>query len=244
MTKHRPQLFSPLPLVLCCLAKEITEIILQVTQHKEGYCAMNIPQTPSNAQLACYYLTSKVVDNLTENCSDISTISDHKYYCTQNNLTFLLLIIPNVLHGLAYLLVFMTALEFICAQAPLRLKGILIGFWYALLSVHYLAVALPETIIVDNTTWELFHEVKAFLIVMSFFAFLYVSERYHYRVRDEVVNERFLVEEIYEREIHLAAEYERERREELRSMFGHLASASTLQYYDAINADQDSLPSD
>ena len=88
-----------------------------------------------------------------------------------------------------------------------------------------------------------FQEIKAFLIALSFFTFLYVSEHYHYRVRDEVVNEQFLVEEIYEREIHLAAEYERERREELRSMFGHLASASRLQYY-AINADQDSLHSD
>ena len=68
----------------------------------------------------------------------------------------------------------MTALEFICAQAPLRLKGILIGFWYALLSVHYF---VAETIIVDNNTLELFHEIKLFLIAMSFFAFLYISER-------------------------------------------------------------------
>ena len=64
---------------------------------------------------------------------------------------------------------------------------------------------------------------------MSFFAFLCVSERYHYRVRDEVVNEQFLVEEIYEREIHLAAEYEKERKEELMSGFGYLASASRQQ---------------
>ena len=227
--------------LLCCLTKEITELVLQVTQHKENYCAMNIYQTPLNAPLICYYLTSKVINNSTGTCSDISTISDHKYYCTQNNLTFLLLVIPNVLHGLAYLLVFMTALEFICAQAPLRLKGILIGFWYALLSVHYLVVAISETKIVDNTTWELFHEVKAFLIAMSFFAFLYISERYHYRVRDEVVNEQFLIEEIYEREIHLAAEYERERREELRLMFGHLASVSRQQCYGTINEDQDYL---
>ena len=222
--------------LLCCLAKEIIELVLQVTQHKPP-CKTFIDQ--SDSIVTCYYLESKVVNNLTGNCTYISTISDGKYYCTQNNLTFLLLIIPYVLHGLAYLLVFMTALEFICAQAPLRLKGMLIGFWYALLSVHYLAVALPETIIVDNTTWELFHEVKAFLIAISFFAFLYVSERYHYRVRDEVVNERFLVEEIYEREIHLAAEYEREKKEELRLMFGHLASVSRRQYYDAINENLD-----
>ena len=66
---------------------------------------------------------------------------------------------------------------------------------------------------------------------MSFFAFLYISERYHYRVSDEVVNEQFLVEEIYERDVHLAAEYERERKEELRIMFGHLASVSNQQFY-------------
>ena len=228
--------------LLCCLAKEITELALQVTQNKENYCEMDIHQTNPTAPLTCYYLASKVVNNLTGNCTFISTINDNKFYCTQNNFTFLLLIIPYVLHGLAYLLVFMTALEFICAQAPLRLKGILIGFWYALLVLH-LVVAISETKVINNTTWTLFREVKAFLIAMSFFAFLYVSEHYHYRVRDEVVNEQFLVEEIYEREIHLAAEYEREKREELRLMFGHLPPPSRQQCYDAINDDQDSLDS-
>ena len=112
--------------LLCCLAKGLIELVLQATQHKESYCQMDIHQKNPNAALTCYYLQSKIVNSLTGNCSDISTISDGKYYCTQNNLTFLLLIIPYVLHGLAYRLVFMTALEFICAQAPLRLKGILI----------------------------------------------------------------------------------------------------------------------
>ena len=119
----------------------------------------------------------------------------------------------------------------------------LIGFWYALLVLH-LVLAISETKVIDYTTWELFRVVKAFLITMSFFAFLYVSERYHYRVRDEVVNEQFLVEEIYEREIRLAAEYEREKREELSSMFGNLASASGQQSYNTINDDQDSLEFD
>ena len=35
----------------------------------------------------------------------------------------------------------MTILEFICAQAPLRLKGLLIGIWYALMAIRYLPVA-------------------------------------------------------------------------------------------------------
>ena len=43
--------------------------------------------------------------------------------------------------------------------------------------------------------------------------FLCVSKWYRYRLRDEVVNEQFLVEEIYERQIALAEEYEREQLE-------------------------------
>ena len=89
----------------------------------------------------------------------------------------------------------MTTLEFICAQAPLRLKALLIGIWYASL-----------------------HEVKAFLIFLSLMLFLCVSKWYRYRLRDEVVNEQFLVEEIYERELTLAEEYERENEAEVVSI--------------------------
>ena len=38
--------------------------------------------------------------------------------------------------------------------------------------------------------------------------YLWVSKRYQYRQRDEVVNEQFLVEEIYDRELNQAREYE------------------------------------
>ena len=54
------------------------------------------------------------------------------WYQQQMKLILMILIIPQILQGLSYLLVFLTALEFICAQAPLRLKGLLIGIWYGL----------------------------------------------------------------------------------------------------------------
>ena len=128
--------------------------------------------------------------------------------CEMNNVPFLLVIIPSVLQGLSLLFVFMSALEFICAQAPLRLKGLLIGLWYAALAVTYLVVEIPETLISDPITWEVFHEVKAFLIFLSLMLYLCVSKWYCYRQRDEVVNERLLVEEIYERQLAQAEEYE------------------------------------
>ena len=60
---------------------------------------------------------------------------EYSSYCNENNTPILLTTIPNVLEGFAFLLVFMTMLEFICAQALLRLKGLLIVIWYALLAV-------------------------------------------------------------------------------------------------------------
>ena len=60
----------------------------------------------------------------------------------------------------------------------------------------------------------MFQEVKAFLIALSLILFAYVSRQYRYRVRDEVVNEQFLVEEIYERELSIAAQLEEEEENE------------------------------
>ena len=104
----------------------------------------------------------------------------------------------------------MTALEFICAQAPLRLKGLLIGVWYASLALHYLVVEIPVIFINNSNTWEVFRELKAGLIALSLIFYLRVSKHYRYRVRDEVVNEQFLVEEVYERELAQAEKYNRD----------------------------------
>ena len=200
--KYIPNMLKLMGLgLLCCLFKEVAEIIIHATMSKGKVCKL----ADNHPSVSCYFITSNIIINGT--CSSLSEYQD---YCELNNTPFLLMIIPNVLQGLAFLLVFMTTLEFICAQAPLRLKGLLIGIWYALLAVYYLPVAVSETFIIDVTTWEVFHEVKAFLIFLSLMLYLCVSRRYRYRLRDEVVNEQYLVEEIYERELAQAEEYERD----------------------------------
>ena len=204
--KYIPNMLKQMGLgVLCCLVKEVTKIIIHTVMTKGKLCKF----ADNNTIVSCYIISSKS-KNINGTCS---VLSEYQDYCDLNNTPFLLMIIPNVLQGLAFLLVFMTTLEFICAQAPLRLKGLLIGIWYALLAVYYLPVAVTDTFITDVTTWEVFHEVKAFLIFLSLMLYLCVSRRYRYRLRDEAVNEQFLVEEIYERELALAEEYEREQRD-------------------------------
>ena len=44
---------------------------------------------------------------------------------------FLWTLVPIITRTTAYHLVFMTALEFVSAQAPLKMKGSLICLWYA-----------------------------------------------------------------------------------------------------------------
>ena len=215
--RYFPNMLKRLGLgLLCCLLKAVCEILIQATQADSTQ--PKCPSTVTSPLGYCYFQNSLVIENGT--CSNFTALTHHEYYCTENNTTFLLLIIPHVLQGMAYLLVFMTAIEFICAQAPLRLKGLLIGLWYASLSVGYLLVEIPETYITDSNSWTIFHEVKAFLMALCLFFYLYVSECYHYRIRDEVVNVQFLVEEVYEREFQLAEEYEREKRAEMRALFG------------------------
>ena len=204
--KYIPNIFKRMGLgLLCCLLKVIIEITLQVTQklYATEQCCNTYPR------IDCYCMLMQVQSN--------GSCAVNIEHCRPGNSIFLiLLVLPQVLQGLSFLLVFLSAIEFICAQAPLRLKGLLIGLWYASLSVYYLLVEVPDIYIplTDGTTWLIVQEMKAFLIALSLIFFAYISERYRYRVRDEVVNEQYLIEEIYEREIQTAAkieEFEKER---------------------------------
>ena len=191
--------------LFCCLVKGIVVLVIQAVYNVGVPCS----HFDSNAYISCYFFTVDL--NINNACVTVSNFTDNLYHCHENDTPFLLLLIPNILQGLLFLLVFMTVLEFICAQAPLRLKGLLIGIWYALLATHYILVEVAESFTIDNISWIVAHMIMAFLIFISLILYLCVSERYRYRLRDEVVNERFLVEEIYEREFNLAEQYERDK---------------------------------
>lgn len=59
-------------------------------------------------------------------------------------LSFNWLLIPEFFSSLSYLIVFSTALEFICAQSPLNMRGLLIGMWYAFTGLDVLLVTLQN----------------------------------------------------------------------------------------------------
>ena len=83
-------------------------------------------------------------------------------------------------------------------NAPLRLKGLLIGVWYAFLAINYLLIESLELYTIAKTTWISFHSVKTFLILISLIVYVCVAKCYQYRLRDEVVNERYDRESLWQ----------------------------------------------
>ena len=117
----------------------------------------------------------------------------------QSNALFWWLVLPQLLNGVAHLLVFMTALEFICAQAPRSSQGLLIGLWLSGYSVRVLVVGILDNFLTSEFQWYVYQGVKTGLVFLFTTVFWWISGRYRYRQRDDVVNEHFLVEDTYSR---------------------------------------------
>ena len=133
--------------------------------------------------------------------------------------TFLWLIGPQILHGMAQLLVNLTALEFICAQAPRTMQGLLIGLWYATFSIHYLLMFFLDSVLHSSTTSMLIYQaVRSGLVLVSVVMYLRVSRAYQYRVRDWVVNVQWMIEDIIGRRIVQGERYQREQQALLGSL--------------------------
>ena len=139
------------------------------------------------------------------NLNDIQNSTDTIDLCTTHSTSSViyLSIIPFVLKGIAYLLVFMTMLEFICAQCPNAMKGLLIGLWYSFLFVNYSIVNTLDIWLqrIEQTPWTIYHGVKGGLIFLSLCLFSVACRRYQYRERNEIVGEQNIIEEVYEREL-------------------------------------------
>ena len=161
-------------------------------------------------------IKSKIQDLPSRRCFDIRTgcdfisnwnISDcHQYDDPVDNI-YLWLVIPQLLNGLSSLLVSMTVFEFISAQAPRTIQGLLIGLWYATFSIRYLVVGIIESFIVEWISYLICEGVKGFLILLSVLLFSCVSRCYRYRQRDEIVNVQGMIEDTHERWLDQEEEY-------------------------------------
>ena len=117
--------------------------------------------------------------------------------------TYLNLIIPTVMYDISYIALTISLLEFIIAQAPDSMKGILIGFYYVIrygmgglvALIQYLPCMYLHNAVSCNGTVS--YAVITAIALLSFIMFSVVACKYKLRERDEVVNVHIFAEEYY-----------------------------------------------
>ena len=145
----------------------------------------------------CFLANINTVTNTT--CSHFChdpTISTEQY-------KIYLAMIPLILYGLTYLLIFMTTLEFISAQSPNSMKGLLIGIWYSTQSIRCLVADILDKnpAWLDTQPWTIYHGIKGVGIILSLLLYSLLYKCYHYRERNETINEQYMIEQQYEEEL-------------------------------------------
>ena len=155
------------------------------------------------SNLLCYFSIIQYVNNTEWNTTDCVNICPSSLYTMDGILVWLL--VPHILRGFGYMLVSVSVFEFICAQAPFRLKGFMIGIWYAMFSIKYIFVNIAECFILiffkEDKVWIIYESIKIGIIGLSLVIFGISCRWYHYRERDEVVNVQGMIENIFEKEL-------------------------------------------
>ena len=113
------------------------------------------------------------------------------------------LVVLQVLAGMSNMLVFIGILEFILAQAPRTMQGILIGLWLMqYYYFHYMDV-LTSYYISRHSKGYIYYFVKTALVLISIIIYTIAAYKYKYRQCNELsdVNERVIITEYTERQL-------------------------------------------
>ena len=200
LSRYIPNLLSRLwfGLFICLLNEAVQCWYAMLLHESDTDCFHNFDLENGTLIRKCLVSNFKLVTNNSCElvCHNTADNDSFQYY-------IYLTIIPFTLFGLSYLLIFLTVLEFICAQSPNAMKGILIGVWYSMLSIKYFAVDIidRQTVLFQTVPWYYYHGAKGVGIFSSLVVFSLVHKKYRFRERNEIVNEQLMIEEQYEREL-------------------------------------------
>ena len=124
------------------------------------------------------------------------------------------MIIPEILYGVSYALIFSTSLEFIIAQSPHEMRGLMVGLWYAANGLGYVIDIngkYPFNCKGDIICQDIYYYVmKSAVIVIILIIFVILAKRYKLRVRKSEINIHLITEEHYENYIDQEEEFRRE----------------------------------
>ena len=115
-------------------------------------------------------------------------------------LSFYIMAVPQFFAGIIIFLVWFTSIEFILAQGPRTMQGLLIGIWFIHNSIYCVHLTLGSSRY--GCYWE-YYAVKTGVVLISIIVYTIAACKYKYRQRNELsdVNERVIIAEYTERQL-------------------------------------------
>ena len=115
-------------------------------------------------------------------------------------LPFYIMAVPQFFVGVSILLVHFTTFEFILAQGPRTMQGLLIGIWFMHNSIYCVHLTLTSS--QYGCYWE-YYAVKTSVVFISVIVYTIAAYKYKYRQCNELsdVNERVIITEYTERQL-------------------------------------------
>ncbi|XP_064403478.1 solute carrier family 15 member 4-like [Halichondria panicea] len=124
-------------------------------------------------------------------------------------------VIFSVSGGLLFVVFLPAELEFVCAQSPYNMRGLLVGLVYVKYASSVFFNAVFSIVMSSACTSEyciiIQWSVIAVLILFGFVLFVFVVRRYKLRTRDDGFVAQQIIEEIYDRNLTAAAQLEQPR---------------------------------
>ena len=104
-------------------------------------------------------------------------------------LPFYIMAVPQFFVGIGIFLVKFTSFEFILAQGPRIMQGLLIGIWFISYSIYCAHLTLANSPL--GCSWE-YYSIKTVVVLISVIVYTIAAYKYKYRQCNELsdVNER------------------------------------------------------
>ena len=121
-------------------------------------------------------------------------------------LDYRLIVLPSILSGLALPISDIAVYEFICAQTPHQMKGLLIGIFYCVIGLGFafgFVLELPFYL-QSSIHWPVscgfwYYLINTLLLLVGFIVFCFTAKYYKQRTRDDPTYEQSRIEAYYER---------------------------------------------
>ena len=115
-------------------------------------------------------------------------------------LPYYIIAVPQLFAGISTFLVVFSSIEFILAQGPRTMQGLLIGIWFIHNSIYCVHLTLASS--QYGCYWE-YYAVKTGNVFISVIIYTIAAYKYKYRQRNELsdVNERVIITEYFERQL-------------------------------------------